>query len=119
MRKTIIVLLLAVFGVSFAYPKHVSVKQREFAFQHGRSRMPSATRVEADYEDGCVTTTVTGYTGSVQVLISDSNGQVVGYSLASISFNGTISLNFDVNSGECYSLSIILDNATYYGQFYD
>lgn len=118
MKKTIIVLLLTVFGVCFAYPKHISVKQRELAFQHGRARMPSLTRVEADYEEGSMTVNFVGYTGSVQAFISDSNGQVVGYTLASIFVNGTVNINFNANSGECYSLSIILDNATYYGQFY-
>lgn len=39
---------------------------------------------------------------------------VIRYALM---LNGTVNINFNANSGECYSLSIILDNATYYGHF--
>lgn len=118
MRKTIIVLLLAVFGISFAYPKYISVKQREFAFQHRRARMPSITKVSADYERGAVTLYVTGYAGSVQIDVRDSNGNIVGTTMTYVSGKGTITLDINAFQGELYYLNIALGNTTYVGQFY-
>lgn len=118
MRKTILLLLLAVFGFSFAYPKYISVKQKEFGFQHRRARIPAITKVSADYENGLMTLYVTGYTGSIQVDVSDTNGNIVGTTTAYVSCKGTITLDINAVQGELYSLNIALVNTTYVGQFY-
>jgi hypothetical protein len=117
MKKTIILILLSVFGMSFAYPRHISFKQREYAFQHRRARVPSFTRVSADYEDGKITLDVTGYTGNVQVYVSDSQGNVVGYTMSTIVNGGAVTLDIGNLKEGYYTLDVVLDNAAYVGQF--
>ncbi|UKK79261.1 MULTISPECIES: DUF3244 domain-containing protein [Segatella] len=79
--------------------------------------MPSITRVSADYENGLITVDVKGYTGGVQVFVSDPQGNVVGYTISSVTNNGIVTLNLGSLSEGDYTLNIVLDSATYYGQF--
>ena len=79
--------------------------------------MPSITCVSADYENGLITVGVKGYTGGIQVLVSDSHGNIVSSTMSSITNSGVVSLNLGALAEGGYSLNIILDNATYYGQF--
>lgn len=92
--------------------------RKEGTTHHGGMRMPSITRVAADYENGVVTLKITGYTGTVQVYVSDSQGNVIGYTLATVPGNGTITLSIDAVMGENYFLKIGLDNTNYYGKFH-
>lgn len=117
MKKTIILILLSVFGMSLAYPRHISFKQREYAFQHRRARVPSMVRVSADYEDGKITLDVTGYTGNVQIYVSDSQGNVVGYTISPIVNGGAVTLDIGNLKEGYYTLDVVLGNATYVGQF--
>lgn len=94
----------------------INVK-REATTSKGGMRMPSITRVSADYEIGLITVDVKGYTGGVQVFVSDSQGYVVGYTISSVANNGIVTLNLGALSEGGYTLNIVLDNATYYGQF--
>lgn len=91
--------------------------RKEGTVQHGGARMPSATKVTADYDNGIVTLNVTGYTGNVQVYVSDSQGNVVGYTMSSVVNRGSVALDLGVLSEGSYYLSIALDNASYYGEF--
>lgn len=91
--------------------------RKEGTTHHGGARMPAMTKVDADYEGGIVTLNVTGYTGNVQVYVNDSQGNIVGYTLATVSGNGTVTLSIDPVIGRSCFLNIALDNATYYGQF--
>ena len=81
-------------------------------------RMPSATQVAADYEDRVVTVGISRYTGNVQVYVYDANGIVVGYTVSSISGSGTVTLDTSNLPQGDYTLCIILDNATYSGEFF-
>lgn len=92
--------------------------KREAKFPKRGARMPTTTRVVADYENEVVTLKITSYTGTVQVYVSDSQGNFVGYTLAMVSSNGTVTLSIDAVMGGNYFLNIVLDNATYYGQFH-
>lgn len=92
--------------------------RKEGTVQHGGMRMPSIKRVSADYENGLITIEVKGYTGGVQVFISDSQGNVIGYTISSIANGGSVSLDLGTLREGSYSLKIVLDNATYDGQFY-
>ena len=92
--------------------------RKEGTTHHGGARMPSMTKVTADYDNGIITLNVTGYTGNIQVYVSDSQGNIVGYTLATASGNGTITLSINPIIGRIYFLNIVLDNATYYGQFF-
>ena len=94
----------------------INVK-REATTSKGSMRMPSITRVSADYENGLITVDVKGYTGGVQVFVSDSQGNVVSSTMSSITNSGVVSLDLGTLAEGGYSLNIILDNATYYGQF--
>lgn len=115
--KKVVALLLALLIFSPCMATEINVK-RKTTIQSGGMRMPSITRVMADYQNGVVTLNVIGYTGTVQVYVSDPQGNVVGYTQTAVSGNGTVTLHIDPVTSGYYFLNIVLDNATYYGQFY-
>ena len=114
-RFVTLVLLLGLF-VGSASSRSVNIRERKH-FQQGSMRMPSITCVSADYENGLITVDVKGYTGGVQVFVSDPQGNVVGYTISSVTNNGIVTLNLGSLSEGDYTLNIVLDSATYYGQF--
>ena len=116
MKKLFVILLTfvllipcSIFGIDI---------RKEITVQHGGMRMPSIERVSADYENGLITIAVKGYTGGVQVFVSDSQGNNIGYAISSIANEGSVSMDLDTLDEGSYSLKIVLDNATYHGQFY-
>lgn len=92
--------------------------RKEGTVQHGGARMPSATKVAADYDNGIVTLNVTGYTGNAQVSVSDREGNIVGYTFGFISNKGTVNLNIGTVSHGCYNLDIVLNSVSYCGMFF-
>ncbi|SEQ53370.1 protein of unknown function [Segatella baroniae B14] len=114
--KKIILFLLMLLVISPCQATGINVK-REATTSKGSMRMPSITRVSADYENGLITVDVKGYTGGVQVFVSDPQGNVVGYTISSVTNNGIVTLNLGSLSEGDYTLNIVLDSATYYGQF--
>lgn len=109
-------LIVAAFSIG-TQATNVDLK-REAKFPKSGVRMPSVTRVTADYDAGIITLQVTGYTGSIQVYVYDSNGNVVSYDCSVISGRGAFSINVDNLTEGDYILSIVLDNATYNGEFH-
>lgn len=95
----------------------IDVKGHE-TISHGGARMPSATQLAADYEDGVITVDISRYTGSVQVYVYDTNSIVVGYNVSTISGSGTVTLDTSNLPQEDYTLCIVLDNVAYNGYFY-
>lgn len=94
----------------------INVK-REATTSKGGMRMPSATQIAADYDDGVITVDVSRYTGTVQLYVYDANNTVVDCAVATISGSGTVTMNIgDIPQGT-YRLCIVLDNATYSGDF--
>jgi len=69
--KKIFLFLLMSLVISPSQASGINVK-REATTPKGGMRMPSITRVSADYDDGHITVDVKGYTGGVQVIVSDS-----------------------------------------------
>ena len=91
--------------------------QKESTAQNKGVRMPSITQVEANYENGLITIEVKGYTGGVQAFVSDSQGTVVGYTISSVTNSGVVTLNLGALAEGDYTLNIVMDSFTYYGQF--
>ena len=116
MKKLLILLLVFVTFIP-GYAFGIDIR-KEGTTHHGGMRMPSITCVSADYENGLITVDVKGYTGGVQVFVSDSQGNVIGYTISSIANGGSVSLDLGTLREGSYSLKIVLDNATYDGQFY-
>ena len=116
MKKWLIFLLL-VFGTLIPSSASAIDIRKEGTVHQGGMRTPSITRVSADYENGLITIDVKGYTGGVQVFVSDSQGNIVSSTMSSITNSGVVSLDLGALAEGGYSLNIILDNATYYGQF--
>ena len=114
--KKLFALLLMLFTLVPCIATGIDIR-KEGSVHHGGTRIPSTTRVSADYESGTITIGINGYTGGVQVFVSDSQGNVVGSTMSSIANNGIVSLNLESLAEGGYSLDIILDNDTYYGQF--
>ena len=94
----------------------INVK-REATTPKGGMRIPSATQIAADYDDGVVTVDVSRYTGTVQLYVYDANNTVVNYAVATISGSGTVTMSVDNIPEGDYKLCIVLDDATYGGQF--
>lgn len=114
--KHIISLLLMLLALTPCQATNINVK-REHTSEHGGMRMPSFQRIGADYENGDITVKVSGYTGNVQVIIYNTNGDIVGNAISFVSDNDDIIMSFgDQGEGE-YTLCIVLDNATYSGEF--
>lgn len=92
--------------------------RKEGTIHHGGPRMPSITKVAADYENDVITIEVEGYTGGFQVFVSDVQDNVVCYTMSSIVNSGTITLDIGALAEGSYSLNIVLGNDAYWGQFY-
>lgn len=91
--------------------------RKEGTSHHDGTRMPSITKVAADYDNGAISLKISGYTGCVQASVCDSKGNVVSYTVAYVTISGVVTMNIaNVNTGYYY-LSIDLDNATYSGHF--
>lgn len=94
----------------------INVK-REATTSKGGMRIPSITCVSADYENGLITVDVKGYTGGIQVLVSDSQGNIVSSTMSSITNSGVVSLDLGALAEGDYTLYIVLGNTTYSGEF--
>lgn len=115
MKKLLILLLVFVtFIPSYAFGIDI---RKEGTTHHGGMRTPSITRVSADYENGLITVDVKGYTGGVQVFVSDSQGNVVSSTMSSITNSGVVSLDLGALAEGDYTLNIVLGNTTYSGEF--
>ncbi|MDD6853206.1 DUF3244 domain-containing protein [Prevotella sp.] len=114
--KKIFLFLLMLLVVSPCQATGINVK-REATTPKGGMRMPSATQIAADYDDGVVTVDVSRYTGTVQLYVYDANNTVVNYAVATISGSGTVTMSVDNIPEGDYKLCIVLDDATYGGQF--
>lgn len=114
--KKVILFLLMLLVISPCQATDINVR-RKATTSKGGMRMPSITRVSADYENGLITVGVKGYTGGIQVLVSDSQGNIVSSTMSSITNSGVVSLDLGALAEGNYTLNIVLDSATYYGQF--
>lgn len=104
-KKILILLLLLASGISPIISRPIMIRARS-TFQHRRMRVPSATRLSADYENGKLTLNVSAYTGNVQVYVSDSQGNVIGYTMASIVNGGIVTLDLGVIEEGSYTLDV-------------
>lgn len=104
-KKILILFLLLASGISPIISRPIMIRARS-TFQHRRMRVPSATRLSADYENGKLTLNVSAYTGNVQVYVSDSQGNVEGYTMASIVNGGIFTLDLGVIEEGSYTLDV-------------
>ena len=84
---------------------------------HGGARMPSNTQVKADYEDGILTVNVQKYSGMAWVYIYDADGNVIEENTTNIIGNGTVMAELNPLKKGVYTLSVVLNDATYEGAF--
>lgn len=115
MKKLIAILLMS-FILIPCYATGIDIR-KEITVQHGGTRMPSATRISADYDNGVITLNVTGYSGDIQVFVSDSQGNIVGFTVSSITGSGVVIMDLGTLAEGNYAINIALDNATYSGNF--
>lgn len=69
--KKLLILLLVFVTLIPSCASAIDIRKEGTVYQGGM-RTPSLTRVSADYENGIITIGVNGYTGGIQVLVSDS-----------------------------------------------
>ncbi len=102
-------------GILPVYSRRISFRMKG-TFQHGCARMPSITRIGADYENGIVTVNIHEYSGLVWVYIKDIYGNVVNVSEANLVEDGEVEVDMsDFDRGD-YAIDIILGNYTYTGE---
>ena len=114
--QKVILFLTMLLVLSPCQANSINVKRNVIAHKGGM-RMPSITRISADYENGLITVDVKGYTGGVQVFVSDSQGNVVSSTMSSITNSGVVSLDLGALAEGDYTLNIVLGNTTYSGEF--
>ncbi len=115
MKKLLILLLVFVTFIP-GYAFGIDIR-KEGTTHHGGMRTPSITRVSADYENGLITVDVKGYTGGVQVYVSDSLGNIVGYTMTSVTNSGVVTLDLGAVEEGNYMLNVALNNTNYVGYF--
>lgn len=109
--------MLVLLTIPPCFATEIKIKRKN-TLQSGGMRIPSITRISADYESGVITLQVTGYTGYVQVYVSDKDGNIVGYTQDTASDKCIVTLSIEPVAGDAYSLDLVLDNSTYHGIFY-
>lgn len=109
-------MLLVASNISPVISRPIMIRYRQL-FQTTRMRLPSATRVAADYENGMLTLNFTTYTGKVMVSVSDSQGKIVKSAITAVKGNGVFTMDLTSLSAGTYTLSVVLGNGEYYGDF--
>lgn len=79
--------------------------------------MPSITQVRADYDGNDITVNIQRYTGAAYIYIYDVNGNIVGTTLTDIDVDGTFTIDVANLKEGIYTISVVLTNATYEGNF--
>lgn len=115
-KKILILILLLVANMTPAISKQLELRAKTTR-QKGYLRIPSATRVSADYENGIVTLYITAYTGNVQICIYDSEGNIVESESSFVSGSGTLTVDIDVFEETDYIITVALNDTVYYGRF--
>lgn len=116
-KKVLILMLLLVTNLAPVISRPVMLRARS-TFQRGCMRMPSATHISSDFDNGILTLSISAYTGDVQICVYDSDGNLVDNTISSVLSSGMIALNLDSLSEGDYTLTIFLNNAEYSGCFY-
>lgn len=111
-RQLLILMLLLVTNLAPVSSRPISLRAK--TLQNGSMRMPFATQVFADYDDGKLAIDLLHYTGKVQVYVYNADGFVVGNTVSVISGSGSVIMDLDLPEGN-YTICIVLDNATYSG----
>lgn len=115
--KKIILLSIVALMCCISVEANSVVLRRRALYQHGGMRMPSTTQVEADYEDGILIVNVQKYSGMAWVYIYDADGNVIEENTTNIIENGTVMTELNPLKKGVYTLSVVLNDATYEGAF--
>ena len=115
MKQILITILLSLILLP-GYATNIDVKKAVTTHQGG-ARMPSATKLTADYEYGILTLYVFQYVGSIQVIIYNNGNMPVASLTTTSPGSDTITMNIDYLSDGDYTLYIILGSAIYIGNF--
>ena len=114
MKTKLVSILMLFLGVLPVCSRRISFKMKG-AFQHGCARMPSITRIGADYENGIVTVNLHEYSGLVWVYIKDVSENIIKLSAANINENGIVEVDVsNLDSGD-YIVDVVLGDTTYTG----
>lgn len=106
-KTKIILVLVFLLSIMPIYSKPISFRMKG-AFQRGCPRMPSITKVEADYEGEDIAVNIQKYSGTVWICIYDVDGNLVSSIADTITKNGFITQNVaNLPTGE-YTLCIAL-----------
>lgn len=117
MRKKLLILaLLLITGLLPASSYTIKLKNKG-DLQNGSLRVPPTALISADYDEGEIAINISNFTGSAQVHLYDSNGNVVGNDSAEFMYDGTLTIEVgDLPNGN-YTLNVVLGDITFYGEF--
>ena len=115
MKIKLVSILMLLLGILPVYSRHISFRVKG-TFQHGCARMPSITRVGADYENGTMTVNIQKYSGLVWVYIKDVSENVIKLAAANINEKGMVEVDIsNLDSGD-YTIDVVLEDRTYTGK---
>lgn len=115
MKIKLVSILMLLLGILPVYSRHISFRMKG-TFQHGCARMPSITRVGADYENGTMTVNIQKYSGLVWVYIKDVSENVIKLAAANINEKGIVEVDIsNLDSGD-YTIDVVLEDRTYTGK---
>ena len=115
MKMKLVSILMLLLGILPVYSRHISFRMKG-TFQHGCARMPSITRVGADYENGTMTVNIQKYSGLVWVYIKDVSENVIKLAAANINEKGMVEVDIsNLDSGD-YTIDVVLADRTYTGK---
>lgn len=115
MKMKLVSILMLLLGILPVYSRHISFRMKG-TFQHGCARMPSITRVGADYENGTMTVNIQKYSGLVWVYIKDVSENVIKLAAANINEKGMVEVDIsNLDSGD-YTIDVVLEDRTYTGK---
>ena len=115
-KKMLLLALLLTVCLASAFSNPIKLKVRR-TFQPRGMRLPPVTMVCADYDNEEVVIDISHYEGSVQTYLLDSNGNIVGYDSFEFMDGGSLTIEVGNLPNGDYTLSVVLGDATYYGEF--
>lgn len=114
--KQILITILLSLALLPSNAASIDVKKAETTHQGG-ARMPSSTKLTADYENGTLTLNVSRYVGCVQVIIYNNENMPVASLTTTSAGSNTITMSVDYLSYGEYTLYVVLGSVVYIGGF--